>query len=76
MQNATAEAYPCFIKPANLYLWAMQHLSQAPGFYRFIVGNIEVICVNDGSLSSDINAVTGVSRGTGARPVRRVVFSS
>ncbi|MBY5646365.1 MBL fold metallo-hydrolase [Rhizobium leguminosarum] len=35
--------------------------SQVPGYYRLLIGDIEVICVNDGSLSSDINAVTGVS---------------
>jgi len=36
-------------------------LLQAPGFYRFMVGNIEVICVNDGILDSDINAVVGIT---------------
>jgi glyoxylase-like metal-dependent hydrolase (beta-lactamase superfamily II) len=35
--------------------------TQVPGYYRLLVGDIEVICVNDGSLSSDINAVRGVS---------------
>jgi len=38
-----------------------QQLMQAPGFYRFMVGDIEVICINDGVLESDINAVTGVN---------------
>lgn len=38
----------------------MQVLTNAPGFYRFMVGDIEIICVNDGTLSSDINAVVGV----------------
>jgi len=32
-----------------------------PGFYRFVAGDIEIICINDGILSSDINAVVGVS---------------
>src|SRR5947209_652282 len=39
----------------------MKNNPQAPGFYRFHAGDIEVICVNDGTLSSDINAVVGVS---------------
>jgi glyoxylase-like metal-dependent hydrolase (beta-lactamase superfamily II) len=39
----------------------MQELPQAPGFYRFMTGDIEVICVNDGILSGDIDAVVGVS---------------
>ena len=39
----------------------MKNNQQAPGFYRFHAGDIEVICVNDGTLSSDINAVVGVS---------------
>lgn len=32
-----------------------------PGFYKFMIGDIEFICVSDGILSSDINAVRGVS---------------
>ena len=39
----------------------MQTPPNAPGFYRLMVGDIEVICINDGTLSSDINAVKGVS---------------
>lgn len=38
-----------------------QEFTQVPGYYRVLVGDIEVICVNDGTLSSDINAVRGVS---------------
>jgi len=39
----------------------MDTLPQAPGYYKFMVGHTEVICVNDGILSSNINAVRGVS---------------
>ncbi|MBS1597344.1 MAG: MBL fold metallo-hydrolase [Bacteroidetes bacterium] len=39
----------------------MQGLPKTPGFYRFMAGDIEVICINDGILSGDINAVRGVS---------------
>jgi glyoxylase-like metal-dependent hydrolase (beta-lactamase superfamily II) len=39
-----------------------QDLPKAPGFYRFMAGDIEVICVNDGILRSDIKAVVGVSQ--------------
>ena len=39
----------------------MQDLAKAPGFYRVMAGDIEVICVNDGTLLSDIHAVKGVS---------------
>lgn len=35
-------------------------VGQAAGYYRFNVGDVEVICVNDGILASDINAVLGV----------------
>ena len=41
----------------------MHDLQMAPGFYRFMAGDIEVICLNDGTLLSDINAVKGVSVG-------------
>jgi glyoxylase-like metal-dependent hydrolase (beta-lactamase superfamily II) len=35
--------------------------SNAGGFYKCVIGDIELICVSDGILSSDINAVLGVS---------------
>lgn len=38
----------------------MRGLPKAPGFYRFMAGDIEIICVNDGVLSSDIHAAKGV----------------
>jgi glyoxylase-like metal-dependent hydrolase (beta-lactamase superfamily II) len=39
----------------------MQNSQQAPGYYRFHAGDIEVICVSDGTLSTDVNAVIGMS---------------
>lgn len=39
----------------------MQDFPKAPGFYRFKIGDIEVISVTDGILGGDIQAVVGVS---------------
>lgn len=39
----------------------MQDIPKAPGFYRFMTGDIELICISDGTLLSDIHAVVGVS---------------
>ncbi|MGC4035878.1 MAG: MBL fold metallo-hydrolase [Chitinophagaceae bacterium] len=39
----------------------MYQVPTAPGYYKFMIGDIEIICINDGSLSSNINAVKGVS---------------
>lgn len=38
----------------------MQDLPNSPGFYRIMVGDIEVISVSDGILEGDINAVLGI----------------
>lgn len=35
----------------------MQSLPDGPGFYKFPIGDIELICLSDGILMSDINAV-------------------
>jgi glyoxylase-like metal-dependent hydrolase (beta-lactamase superfamily II) len=36
--------------------------TQGPGYYRLLLGDIEVICISDGILDSDLNAVVGVSK--------------
>jgi glyoxylase-like metal-dependent hydrolase (beta-lactamase superfamily II) len=39
----------------------MNNFPEAPGYYRFRVGDIEVVCINDGILDGDIQAVVGIS---------------
>lgn len=40
---------------------SLQKKDSAPGFYPCKIGNIELICISDGILLSNINAVIGVS---------------